>query len=355
MSEAVAAEAIETAEAEAAPSASEILGNIFGAPVENETESEGETAPEEATEEQPEAEASKEQPSKPTKGKDFFRKELFSDEALKTPGGIMIARKALQERERYNANVHLRVTERDQKSKVRESNAKQWEDRAVTLHRNIHSLQSRLTNGDAAQALEALGQLMGTTGLDAYERLTDTLVRNGKAKPGSELAEVRKTVEELRGELKTRDTKAQQEREQATIRQALHTFAMRAQTDEFPSIAYFARQGTDQLTNAVQWIDKTLRDHYQETGQPLDPSAAFATLEELLRPHAAEARAQTGEQPGAGRATSTKPKPANGRTISPARAATSSVARSTDDMTDTERREVLARDTDYLRRMGLPV
>jgi hypothetical protein len=135
----------------------------------------------------------------------------------------------------------------------------------------------------------------------------------------------------------------------------MHTFAMRAQTDEFPSIAYFARQGTEQLTNVVQYIDRELRSHYHETGQPLDPSAAFATLEELLRPHAAEARAQTGSEPGAGRATSTKPKPANGRTISPARAATSSVARSTDDMSDAERREVLARDTDYLRRMGLPV
>ncbi len=343
-------------------SAEQIIGNAVG-------DEAPEIAPEDLAEEQPanegegEAEAEPEEqqpkeaePSKDPKGLAFFNKELFADEALSTPEGIQKARQALQDRHRFTTQAYVKLKARDKKSRDLQANVQRIEKNSLMLHERQQAELELLTGGDANQRLDALGRLFRMPGIDAYELLSEGVLGIRKKGPKNETEAVKRELEELRNGLKQKEQREAEERANHAILLAESRIATLAQTEQFPSVAFFAKQSRDQLNEVVRQVKQQCLDHWNEQvrqgvqPQPLDHSVALGQLEQLLKPHAA----QTGVTPEAGRAPSRNPKPGpTGRTISPTRASTASSRRSLDDMTDEERRADLARDTDALRRFGL--
>lgn len=340
--------------------AEQIIGNAVGdeAPeIAPEDLQEEQPANEESGEEQaPEPEPEVKQETTDPKGLAFFNKELFTEEALATPEGIQKAAQALKDRDRFTSKAYVKLKARDKKSRVTQESAQRWEANARTLHERQQADVELMTNGDQNQRLEALGRLFRMPGIDAYELLSEGVLGIRKKGPKSETEAVKRELEELKNNLKSKEQREAEARELHMVALAESRIAVLAQTDEFPSVAHFAKQSRDQLNEIVRQVKQQCVDHWNEQvrqgvrPQPLDWQVALGQLELLLKPHAA----QTGTNPDAGRAPSRNPKPGpTGRTVSPARASTASSRRSLDDMTDEERRADLARDTDALRRFGL--
>jgi hypothetical protein len=340
--------------------AEQIIGNAVGdeAPeIAPEDLQEEQPANEEGSEEQaPEPEPEVKQETTDPKGLAFFNKELFTEEALATPEGIQKAAQALKDRDRFTSKAYVKLKARDKKSRATQESAQRWEANARTLHERQQADVELMTNGDQNQRLEALGRLFRMPGIDAYELLSEGVLGIRKKGPKNETEAVKRELEELRNGLKLKEQREAEARELHMVALAESRIAVLAQTDEFPSVAHFAKQSRDQLNEIVRQVKQQCVDHWNEQvrqgvrPQPLDWQVALGQLELLLKPHAA----QTGTNPDAGRAPSRNPKPGpTGRTVSPARASTASSRRSLDDMTDEERRADLARDTDALRRFGL--
>jgi hypothetical protein len=343
--------------------AEQIIGNAVG-------DEAPEIAPEDLAEEQPanegegEAEAEPEEqqpkeaePSKDPKGLAFFNKDLFTDEALGTAEGIQKARLALQDRHRFTTQAYVKLKARDKKSRDLQANVQRIEKNSLMLHERQQAELELLTGGDANQRLDALGRLFRMPGIDAYELLSEGVLGIRKKGPKNETEAVKRELEELRNGLKQKEQREAEERAAHQILLAESRIAVMAQSEQYPSVAFFSKQSREQLNETVKFVKKECIEHWEDqvrrgvqNPQPLDHSVALGQLEQLLKPHAA----QTGVTPEAGRAPSRNPKPGpTGRTISPTRASTASSRRSLDDMTDEERRADLARDTDALRRFGL--
>lgn len=345
--------------------AAQIIGNAVG-------DEAPEIAPEDLAEETPanegeesaepeaEPEPAKPEPSKDAKGLAFFNKELFTDEALSTPEGIAKAAQAIKDRDRFTSTSYVKLKARDKKSRENSERAQRWEQGARLLHERQQGEVELMLNGDANQALEALGRLFRMPGIDAYERFTQTVLANGKKRPTSETEAIKKELADLKNGLQTKEQREAEQRDLHAIAMAESRIAVLAQTEQFPAVAFFAKQSREQLNETVRQVKQLCLDHWNDQvrqgvqrPQPLDHSAALGQLQHLLAPHV-PAGSQTGVSPDAGRAPSRNPKPGpTGRTVSPARASTASSRRSLDDMTDEERRADLARDTDALRRFGL--
>lgn len=383
------------------PSAAEVIGTALGDISEPAPDEPVEEAVEETGEEQPEAEAEPEpQPEAPkgdTKGKAFLNPALFTEEALATPEGIATARKAIQAREAYTNQTYIRMQDRNAKSKERDGRSSERERASVALNeamsRDWNAIRSA---GNANEALTALSRLTGRNGLEVYEELTAVILGQRKNKPDP-TAEVKTELQQLKEQMRQRE---QRELENSNAAAATeHTRRIEARlTDEtaFPAVAHFAKQSPEKkaellrltiaelntgwlaqcgplqslqsrafaagnqglaracadaiagVPQALNWLRQNAPD--VTLPQPLDHAVAIGNLETQLAPHLA---GQTGVTPDAGRATSRNPKPVNGRTISPTRASAASVTRTVDDLSDEERLAAVARDTDYLRRIGL--
>lgn len=356
-----AAEAGEVAEAEVAP----------------------ETAEETVAEAEPEAEAAEKEPepgpapeAKPAhpddpKGKAFLDDTLFTPEALATPEGIAKARAAVQAREAHTQRVYLQTYRRSQAAEQRESNAKAYEDRALLVHQNVHQNVQRLRSGDANQALEALGLIMGMDGVSAYEALSHTILSNGKQAKQDPTAPLKTELQQIKERLDAEARQRQQAADQEAILRTHSTWAVMAQdSTKFPALAHVIaknsavspEQGRATINEIVRQAAEEYENHYLvqkargvSRPQALDWTELIGRLENSMRPHVESELAQTGS-PDAGRATSGNPKPGTqarlpGKTVSPTRAAAAVTRKTRDQMTEAERFEDLLGDTDGLNQL----
>lgn len=401
MSEVVAAEAVAEAQAEVEVDAAEVVGDLLG----DISHDVPEKAEAQEPEPEPEKPATEAKPSgKLDKGKEFLNPALFTPEALATPEGIIAAQKAVQTREEYTRQVYLRTVDRSKNARASETNAKAWEDRARVLHESIHADLAAVRNAGTTDAkLAALTRFFGRSAIEVYEELTDHFLGQRKNKPDAN-AEMKRELAELKQSMQAQGQQAQQRealnenaRLIAQIESQIATEA--ADAEKYPNVAHFAT-GAGKTQEIVEYTKSLQMEHWAaqcgglhqaqsaalQAGnqgmvracidaingnttalrwlaenhpgvrlpQALDRSAALSMLNDQLAAHAEEARGQTGTIPDAGRATSLKPKPVVGKSVSPNRASAASSRRSIFELNDEERFAELLRDPgDLLNQLGI--
>jgi hypothetical protein len=349
MADAAAAPAV-VAQTEAQPSApvadegapeSSFADLLLG--LEPATETEEVTAEAEATEapaEKPPAAPAKEDP--------------FSDAALATPEGIKKAREAVRELQKKHDKAYLRLSDREQRLKADVASFRSDKARVATLESNIRADLQALRRGDSNQALEALGRMMGKDALKAFEEIQLNIAKNGKRnEPSPEVLELREELRQLKEGLHVGGQKKQVADAEAFIAQRKGEIITAASdAAAYPHLARFVPMKRQEIADHV--VELITEAHGK--GQRLTDAEAIQQLETELRELSQAREPEPGLATGAAAKAGQKPaqpvRSTPGRSLSPG--LTTQVG-SVREISDEERVQELAKDTDYLRSLGLPV
>lgn len=284
----------------------------------------------------------------------FDAKALANQPGIgKARSALLAARKALRDAVQNQSSKHVEMREREARIKNDTSEL----NRAVKA---FEAVQSRLNadidilfNGQPHEVFETLGRLTRRSGADAYEALTRAALgakkaNEGKAQLDPETKAKLAKLDEMEARLKKYEESEGQrsaaEQEAVAREQWVNTVAQhyQADPDDLPNIKHFVDAG--HAKEVMIDIDAINTELWEAAGRPARGIPIGVLLNEvdkryskLPRETQAEAKPakKNGRLPGAG--------------LSPARAATSGGAR---ELTERERDEELAKDTDYLRGLG---
>jgi hypothetical protein len=344
MAEAATVEAapIETSAPEASNDINDILASVTPA---NEAEApiEGEPAPE-PTEAKPE-------PGKP-------KDDPFTDEALATPEGIARARDAVRELQRKHDRAYLKIQEREQKFGHKLANWKQERDQTLAFTQAVKADLNLLRQGDAGQAIEALGRLTSKDPIKVLEEIQLNIARNGKRnEPSPVEAELRSELAQLKGLIEQRaqdEQRAQQiAHEEAFVnlrRQEILTAA--ADSNVYPHLSRFAAAKAQEVFDHIV----EMKTEAQQRGEFLDDVTALQELDKELSQYAPPP--QQVKEAGLATSAPSGQKPVQQVRSSPGRSLNPSLAQRTGSVrekTDEDRLAELANDPDFLRNLGLPI
>lgn len=304
-------------------------------------------------------------PAKPTPWDDDLPADAFTPEALSKPEGIQAAAKLVEEKRVTLFRKSRELDGRDirLKEKARKlDNTKQ----ELILEKNnfrvfaqeVNTTLGMLRNGTAAQRLDALGRLTGQTPRQAYEELTHGILRDGKpVKKTPEVEALEAKLERMEQLLMQREQHEQQAREEAKRRSMEQAIEQRRQeigqqasdAQRYPTLAHFASLG--RAAAIVDYAQQIKEEHYESTGLVLDDAATLSRIEQELAPSLAGRVATQPTSSGTPQKPSARAQRSPGqRSVTPSVAAQS--GGSTRALTDEERLDELARDSDLLAALG---
>jgi hypothetical protein len=297
--------------------------------------------------------------------------ELFAAEALGTPEGIARARDVLTYAKEHLEQRHRTFDRADIKLKAREKAVSGTEERgkhlasmARRLQQEFHTITGRREAADGNGVLVALDKLGGGNGsLEGgralFEMLAMAYAREGKLPEKTKgERELETRLERMEREYREREQAAKDQQVEGTIAQTrqqiaqMEMFAGKQANDsaKYPTISgWLAEERCDEAA-----VGKLVGDLMQSEG--LDLATAIGTLESRLAPKGQ--RAPQGESASDEAETS--------RVAAPARkngARQSTVLPSDADQSlgtsrkenDDERRERLARNPAFMKRLGVPL
>lgn len=322
-------------------------------------EGDGETLEVTETKEEPE-----EKPAANTKG-DF---EDFSDDKPWTPERIKNAAGKAKEMLRTALSRSSQVVKREEKLKA----DRQEHQRQVGLFKVARDTTDAdlraLRSGDAATTIAALGRLMQTNGLQAYNDLSLHIAKNGKKPEQTEAEATRAELAEVKKKL---EAKEQREAVQAQIAETRAEIAHLARDGEkWPNvakaleIAHAKGKGAEFLATI-----ENLSVDREDKGAPIDIArirrhhipASLNELElylrnnpELLQPAAGEKSEVTVSGTDTGRDTRADAKPETaprtpGKSLTPSLATSAGGAQRA--LTSEERDQELIDDPDFLKEL----
>lgn len=278
--------------------------------------------------------------------------ELFSDKALTTREGLAAARqaildsrKAVREERRKAHDVFVRTSRREKRATEREERATARERAVIASEQRIGADLELMANGDASQALDALGRLMRRNGADAYQLLTENVLANGKKPQIQRDPLLLQLAENMQG-LQRHLVQSQEAQQRDAWRSGVIREVQVA--EKYPALAqFFGEKGM----GLIDHIDAAFVDYYEKSGRqrtiPLEE--LLADYEKQLKPYLRQAA------PVAATTTTVK----NERRVprlpgqSPSTARTGTQIVQTREKTEDERFEELANTPNILRELGL--
>lgn len=335
----------ETTDAEEAPS--------------EETEESAESEPTEAAEEQ---ETDEDEPEDGASSAPAAKDDPFAD--LKTAKGIEKARKHLEtqkvEAEKRQAGLDRGYVKLKKEEKKLETERKKLKDAFGPAQQLIGNIQARWkvvrTSPSVKERFFALGDILGYDGQRAYEELSLEIANDGKSPEPSQAErardeELRALREELRA-YREGQTTAQKEAEArafiARRNAEIRTAAENAQ--EYPTIAAQVESEAVTYDDVVDWVKRSMREHFDATGTKLDEADALANLEESLSKARGKAQAKpasSGTSPKPAPSPQASPKPGQrkiGRTVT----TTASAGAKRRELSHEDHVELLSRDKDFV-------
>lgn len=335
----------ETTDAEEAPS--------------EETEESAESEPTEAAEEQ---ETDEDEPEDGASSAPAAKDDPFAD--LKTAKGIEKARKHLEtqkvEAEKRQAGLDRGYVKLKKEEKRLETERKKLKDAFGPAQQLIGNIQARWkvvrTSPSVKERFFALGDILGYDGQRAYEELSLEIANDGKSPEPSQAErardeELRALREELRA-YREGQTTAQKEAEArafiARRNAEIRTAAENAQ--EYPTIAAQVESEAVTYDDVVDWVKRSMREHFDATGTKLDEADALANLEESLSKARGKAQAKpasSGTSPKPAPSPQASPKPGQrkiGRTVT----TTASAGAKRRELSHEDHVELLSRDKDFV-------
>ncbi len=339
-------------------SAEEIVGSIlpgFGSGSGGESANDG-AEEAEASGQQAEEESGDTTPKNPEEA--IRNDAIFSEQALSSKGGILHARQALLEARKHqravadqHADTHRKLSSRE--GRLRED--RQEYNRRLAAFEAVEKGRAAdlelLFNGSGDEPLHALGRLARKSGSEAYEALTSAMLGQKKtdknAKPDPLLEELRNELKGLKEGLQTKQTREQQQAQEAKRNQWLQDVNQVASSnlDKLPGIKHSieAFQNGPEILN---WIHQEHLADVESGGEIRSISQLILDAEgELVKLVPPEKR-QAAKKPGAaGRPFGAAP--------SATRAATNGQRKSVFEMSDEERLEALAGEDGILASLGL--
>lgn len=331
----------ETTDAEEAPS--------------EETEESAESEPTEAAEEQ---ETDEDEPEDGASSAPAAKDDPFAD--LKTAKGIEKARKHLEtqkvEAEKRQAGLDRGYVKLKKEEKALEVERKKLKDAFGPAQQLIGNIQARWkvvrTSPSVKERFFALGDILGYDGQRAYEELSLEIANDGKSPEPSQAERayeerIRALEERLRAQQEGQ-TKAQKEAFIARRNAEIRTAAENAQ--EYPAIAAQVESEAVTYDHVVDYVKRTMREHYEATGTKLDEADALANLEESLLKARGKAQAKpasSGTSPKPVPSPQASPKPGQrkiGRTVT----TTASAGVKRRELSREDHVELLSRDKDFV-------
>lgn len=335
----------ETTDAEEAPS--------------EETEESAESEPTEAAEEQ---ETDEDEPEDGASSAPAAKDDPFAD--LKTAKGIEKARKHLEtqkvEAEKRQAGLDRGYVKLKKEEKRLETERKKLQAHTEPTLQLISKIQERWkvvrTSPSVKERFFAFSDIMGLDGQRAYEELSLEIANDGKS---PEPSQAERAYEERIRALEER-LRAQQEGQTAAQEEAkarafltrriaeIRTAAENAQ--EYPTIAAQVESEAVTYDDVVDWVRRSMREHYEATGTKLDEADALANLEESLSKARGKAQAKpasSGTSPKPAPSPQASPKPGQrkiGRTVT----TTASAGAKRRELSHEDHVELLSRDKDFV-------
>jgi hypothetical protein len=158
------------------------------------------------------------------------------------------------------------------------------EQQQFGVHRDwVSNRLQALRRGDANQQLQALGDLMGLRGDQAYERLSLQMASGGaKALPSPEFDELRAVIQRQEQAIQQLSKGRQQETQEhfvARWREGVTTLAKGA-AEKLPLVAKLAAEDPDFIADEAQAVAEKF---YAKNGRPADQSSILDSLEKQLR------------------------------------------------------------------------
>lgn len=335
----------ETTDAEEAPS--------------EETEESAESEPTEAAEEQ---ETDEDEPEDGASSAPAAKDDPFAD--LKTAKGIEKARKHLEtqkvEAEKRQAGLDRGYVKLKKEEKRLETERKKLQAHTEPTLQLISKIQERWkvvrTSPSVKERFFAFSDIMGLDGQRAYEELSLEIANDGKS---PEPSQAERAYEERIRALEER-LRAQQEGQTAAQKEAearafiarrnaeIRTAAENAQ--EYPTIAAQVESEAVTYDDVVDWVKRSMREHFDATGTKLDEADALANLEESLSKARGKAQAKpasSGTSPKPAPSPQASPKPGQrkiGRTVT----TTASAGAKRRELSHEDHVELLSRDKDFV-------
>lgn len=359
-----------TALSNAAEEAAEVEETLADEPEEEITDAE-EAAPEEETEESVESEdaeaadeteTTEDEPEDAASSAPAAKDDPFAD--LKTPKGIEKARKHLEtqkiEAEKRQAGLDRGYAKLKKGETKLEDTKKRLEAQLAPAQQLISNIQARWkvvrTSPSVKERFFALGDILGYDGQRAYEELSLEIANDGKSpEPSQAERAYEERIRALEERLRTQQegqTKAQKEAEArafiARRNAEIRTAAENAQ--EYPTIAAQVESEAVTYEDVVDWVKRSMREHYDATGTKLDEADALANLEESLSKARGKAQAKpvsSGTSPKPAPSPQASPKPGQrkiGRTVT----TTASAGGKRRELSREERVDLLSRDKDFV-------
>lgn len=326
---------------------------------EEETEESAESEPTEAAEESEEAEdESKDGASPPPAAKD----DPFAD--LKTPKGLKKAREHIEtmraEAEKRQAGLDRGYAKLKKGEDTVKAERKKLEAAFGPAQQLIQNIQARWkvvrTSPSVKERFFALGDILGYDGQRAYEELSLEIANDGKSPEPSQAERayeerIRALEERLRAQQEGQTTAQKEAEAKAFVARRtaeIRTAAENAQ--EYPTIAAQVESEAITYDHVVDYVKRTMREHFDATGTKLDEADALANLEESLskvRGKAPAKPAGSGVPPKPATSPQPSPKPGQrkiGRTVT----TTASAPGRRRELSQEERVELLSRDKDFV-------
>lgn len=286
---------------------------------------------------------------------------LFDEKALARPDGIKAARqavidarKAAQDEKRETHRVFVRVQRREDAAKARDADLNRREAVFGAQVQRLSADLDTMKNGNADEALQALGRLRGVSGTEAYEQFTQTVIANGKKAPVQRDPELVALLQRQQQQIAALTQSHQQENE-GRAREAWRSGITQAvQGDEYPALnAAFKDFGRD----LIDRMNEVKLAYWNENKQVLDDGALLRHFENKLagyvsrRSATVEPQVETVSRAATSAGDRRVPRrQLPGQTVSPTRAATSAATR---ELTDEERYEELVNEPGILQKLGL--
>ena len=196
------------------------------------------------------------------------------------PGeAVEFARKALRSLRKVRNGVNRHYQKVSSRQERLNSKLENFKREAEVFHANKADFEARvkkLRSGDAETVLSGL-RAFGIT----YDEITDAILADGNLRTGKtspEVQELRDQIEQMRKEAQENNQRQQQAYQQELLNQARRDISKLAgDEDRFP---FLSDENADEVVDAVF---SHIGNHYQETGEELDPGDVLHQMEDALR------------------------------------------------------------------------